>query len=178
MAMSLVVDSVKTFFRASSYFGPEKGERRRERAGGDPGDEIEFGPLAGSGPAGEHPCPESAVGPAARQREEIDDRAPSPGDKLGPVRPDLRPFLLDQRIGIGRELIAPEADRRRAHADHLDIALERRGHRIAGNGGGAARQRSGQQQSPQDPPHASPIDANSLTESLVPPVGFSSRTVH
>jgi hypothetical protein len=34
------------FLQGLVVFRPEKGERRGERAGGNPGDEVEFRPLA------------------------------------------------------------------------------------------------------------------------------------
>ena len=141
----------KDLLQGLIVFRSEKGKGRGERAGRHSRDEIELRPLAGSGPTGKDPCPERAVRPAARQREEIDHRSATARQQLGPVGTDLRPFLANHGIRIGWKLVAPIADLRRAHADHLDMTFERRRHWIAGDGRGAADQRQGQQQSPDDP---------------------------
>ena len=88
-------------FQGLVVFRPEKGEGRGERAGRDAGDEVEFGPLARCGPAAEHPCPERAVGAAARQRKEIDDGSAPLCQKLGTVGADLRPFLATMASALG-----------------------------------------------------------------------------
>src|SRR5262245_64796295 len=49
---------------------------------------------------------------SAFQGKEIDNRPAPFGEKLGPVRPDLRPLLLDDGVSIWWQLVAPEADRR------------------------------------------------------------------
>ena len=157
-------------------FRSEKSEGRGERAGRDAGDEIEFGPLARGGPAAQHARPERAVRPAARQGQKVDDGTPSRFQHLGTVGADLRPLLLDHGVGIGRKLIAPEADGRRAHAHDLGLIFERSGHRIASDGGRATRKRSGDEQRPHDPRHVFPRSARAEV-SNPPGISFKGSTL-
>jgi hypothetical protein len=88
---------------------PEKGERRRQRAGADAGDDVEFGTVATRGPADQEACAECAIGAAAGNGEEAHQRPLGP-EQFRAVRSDLRPFLRRQSVDVGRRTIAPVTD--------------------------------------------------------------------
>ena len=106
----------------------------------------------------------------ARKLTTSGDHSPTASGRLAP---DLAPFLANHGIRIGWKLVAPIADLRRAHADHLDMTFERRRHWIAGDGRGAADQRQGQQQSPGDPSQRIPPFDAELPEACVPRGNFT-----
>ncbi len=87
----------------------QEGKGRGQRAGADAGDDFEFGPLAARGPAVQHASAKSAVGAAAGDRQKIDDRSRALGEQLRPCGANLRPFLLDHGVGVGRERDRPNS---------------------------------------------------------------------
>src|SRR3989304_3922305 len=100
---------------------------------------------------------------------------PSLAEKLGPARADLRPLLLDERVGIGRELVTPEADRGPAPAPPPPPPRPGGG-RVLDCGQWPRHSlptlRPAAEPTRPAPTHP-PSTPNSLTVSLVPPVGFS-----
>ena len=87
----------------------EEGERRDQRAGADAGDDVEFRPGSGLGPAGQHAGAERAAAAAAGQRQGIDMARIHA--RIGFRRE--RPLLDDGQQLLGRNaacVVAPDAD--------------------------------------------------------------------
>ncbi len=120
--------------------GAEEGERGDDRAGADPGDELELGPVAALRPACQQARPERAVAAATRKGEHVDDRpAVAVLAALTETRHVGKP-AAHLRSEVGRHVIGPGAHTGQA-ADLGDLGRGGVGDRHARDGERAAGKR-------------------------------------